>query len=272
MTISLHTGIRTATVSSEWTAWDAPFRLVVTDPWAMHHARLRVTDLVGALAAYVDRRLPAARRDARLAAILGGARDTAPRPFPYGIAAAPAEADVHRAAPAPWQQAFTAATRARDGWAVAPGPTAQALLAQHCAEMVAEEFSCGVLVAFGDHVATSGLAPVGGWRVQLRDAPDASSTLVAIDGGAISSVSSVRPWRPGRLQPLVVPASGRTVVPGWRSVAVAAADAAAASTACTGALLRGAAAPAWLAELGLPALLTDAHGGTHAVGHWPVPA
>jgi FAD:protein FMN transferase len=270
MTISLHTGIRTATVSSAWMAWDTPFRLVVTDPWAMHHARLQITDLVGALTAAVDRRLPAARRDARLAEILGGARDTTPRPFPYGITAAPAEIDVHHPAPAEWQQAFTAATRARDGWPVAPGPSAPALVAQRCAEVVAEKSSCGVLVAFGDHVATSGLAPVGGWRVQLRDAPGVSTALVAIDGGAISSVSCVRPGRPDRLQSLVVPATGRTVVPAWRSVAVAAADAPAASAACTGALLRGAMAPAWLASLGLPARLVDVHGVPHAVGHWPI--
>lgn len=270
MTISLHTGIRTATVSSAWTAWDAPFRLVVTDPWAMHHARLQVTELVGALAGAVDRRLPATRRDERLAELLGGAGDTAPRPFPYGITAAQAGADVHRPAPAAWQQAFTAATRARDGWPVAPGPAAHALIAQRCAELVAEAASCGVLVAFGDHVATSGLAPVGGWRVELRDAPDASTSLVAVDGGAITSVSCVRPGRPDRLQPIVVPATGRTIVPGWRSVAVAAADAPAASAACTGALLRGASAPAWLAALGLPARLVDVHGVPHAVGHWPV--
>jgi thiamine biosynthesis lipoprotein len=272
MTISLHTGIRAATVSSAWTAWDEPFRLVVTDPWAMHHARLQVAELLGAIAATVDRRLPAARREARLAEVLGGARDTAPRPFPYGIAAAPADADVHRPAPAGWQLAFTAAMRTRDGWYVAPGPAAPALIAQRCAERAAEAFSCGVLVAFGDHVATSGLAPVGGWRVQLLDAPAAETELVAIDGGAISSVSCVRPGRPDRLQPLVVPATGRTVVPAWRSVSVAAADAPSASAACTGALLRGAGAPEWLDELGLPALLVDAEGVEHAVGNWPVPA
>jgi thiamine biosynthesis lipoprotein len=53
---------------------------------------------------------------------------------------------------------------------------------------------------------------------------------------------------------------------------VAAATATAASAACNGALLRGACAPAWLAELGLPALLVDSHGVPHAVGRWPVPA
>jgi hypothetical protein len=272
MTISLHTGVRTATVSSAWTAWDAPFRLVVTDPWAMHNARLLMADMIGALAAAVDRRLPAARREARLVELIGGTRGAAARPFPYGITAPPAGVDVHRPAPAPWQQTFTAATRARDGWQVAPGPCAHALIAQRCAELVAESASCGVLVAFGDHVATSGLAPVGGWRVQLRDASAEPTALVAINSSAISSISCVRPGRTDRPQPFMVPATGRTVVPGWRSVAVAAADAPTASAACTGALLRGAGARAWLAELGLPALLTDVHGVAHAVGHWPVPA
>lgn len=269
MSISLHTGGRTATVSSSWTAWDAPFRLVVTDPWAMHHARRQVADVVGALVATVDRRLPAARRDSQRVQILGGTRSTPLRPFPYGITASPADGDVHRPAPTPWQQAFTAAGRARDGWSVTAGPAAPALIAPRCAVLVAEAASCGVLVAFGDHVATSGLAPVGGWRVQLQEAPAA---LVAIDGGAVSSTSCVQRGRAERLQPFVVAATGRTVVPAWRSVAVAAADAPAASAACNGALLRGACAPAWLAELGLPALLVDSHGVPHAVGRWPVPA
>jgi thiamine biosynthesis lipoprotein len=270
MTISLHTGVRTATVSTGWTAWDTPFRLVVTDPWAMHRARRLVEDQVGALVAAAG--TDARSRDARLAELLGArARTGRVRPFPYGIAGAPAGVDVHRAAPAPWQQVFASATRARDGWRVEPGPSGRALLAQRCAEEVAEVTSCGALVAFGDDVATSGLAPVGGWRVELRDAPGAEPAVVAVDGGAISSVSSVCAQRGDRLHPLVVPGSGRTVVPVWRSVAVAAADAADASAACSGALLRGAGAPAWLAGLGLPALLVDTAGTPHAVGSWPVP-
>ncbi|WP_343941093.1 hypothetical protein, partial [Pseudonocardia zijingensis] len=88
MSISLHTGIRTAAVSTAWTVWDVPFQLVVTDPWAMHHARLEVTDLIGGLVEAVDRRLPAARREERLLQLLGGDRQPAPRPFPYGIASA----------------------------------------------------------------------------------------------------------------------------------------------------------------------------------------
>jgi hypothetical protein len=270
MTILLHTGVRTATVSTEWTAWDTPFRLVVTDPWAMHRARKLVEEQVGLLVAAVAARRDAAARDALLAELLGaGARPVAVRPFPYGIATAAADADVHRSAPRSWQQAFASAARGRDGWRVEPRPSVRSLIAQRCAELVAEATCCGALVAFGDDVATSGLAPVGGWRVELRDAPDAPTTTVAVDGGAISSVTSVRADRGGRLQPLVVPGSGRVVLPVWRSVAVAAADAPAASSACAGALLRGAGAPAWLSGLGLPALLVDATGGTHTVGRWP---
>jgi len=273
MTISLHTGVRTATVSTEWTAWDTPFRLVVTDPWAMHRARKLVEEEVGGLAALAPRR-DATWQDALIAALGGGGmRAGDAGPFPYGITGASAGTDdAHRPAPAPWQQRFVAAERARGGWRIQPGPSVRALIAQHCAELVAEATSCGVLVAFGDDVATSGLAPVGGWRVELRDAPGAQASVVAVDGGAISTVSSVRAHRGGGLQPVVVPASGRTVVPVWRSVAVAAADAPAASAACSGALLRGAGAPAWLAALGLPALLADAAGVMYSVGRWPVAA
>jgi hypothetical protein len=271
MTISLHTGVRTATVSTDWTAWDTPFRLVVTDPWAMHRARRLVQEQVGVLAAIAPRTAPS--RDALLAELLGAGLGTGqPRPFPYGITGAPADAEMHRGAPTPWQQAFAAASRVREGRSIEPGPSVRALIAQRCAELVAEVTSCGVLVAFGDDIATSGLAPVGGWRVELRDVPEATATAVAVDGGAISSMSSLRAPRGGRLLPLVVPATGRTVVPVWRSVTVAAADAPAASAACSGALLRGAGAPAWLDGLGLPALLVDAAGAAHTVGPWPVPA
>jgi hypothetical protein len=270
MTILLHTGVRTATVSTEWTAWDTPFRLVVTDPWAMHRARKLVEEQIGLLVTAVAERRDAPSRDALLAELLGaGARPGHVRPFPYGIDAAASDADLHRTAPRAWQQAFASAVRGRDGWSVEPGPSVRSLIAQRCAELVAEATSCGALVAYGDDVATSGLAPVGGWRVELRDAPGAPTTAVAVDGGAISSVSTVRADRGGRLQSLRVSASGRVVPPVWRSVAVAAADAPAASAACSGALLRGVGAPAWLAGLGLPALLVDAAGAPRSVGRWP---
>ncbi len=276
MTISLHTGNHIATVSSEWTVWDTRCRLVVTDPWAMHKARFVLEEQL----TLVDRAVrPATRRrtepvdTGRLCELLG--RSIRPRPFPYGIVPAPDGLDVHQPAPEPWQLVLDAAARGRECVRLDPGATLRAWAAQLCAETVAEAMSCGVLVAFGSEVATSGLAPVGGWRVELQDAPDAPSTVVAVDGGGISRLSTVRVGQQrGRspLHPVVVPATGRTVPPAWRSVTIAAADTPAASAACAGALLRGPAAPAWLAELGLPALLVDTHGAAHPVGRWPVAA
>ncbi|WP_219415222.1 FAD:protein FMN transferase [Pseudonocardia nigra] len=282
MTVPLHTGDRTVTVCSEWSVWDTRCRLVVTDPWAMHRARRVLEEQLTAVdrvvnprrAGSVARRL---RRDGSavpvgvlLAELLGRrptVRTAEPAPFPYGLAAVPDGVDVHHPALEPWQLALDA----RDGLHLEPGPSPRAWTAQRCAELVAEATSCGVLVAVGGDVATSGLAPVGGWRVQLRDAPAGPATVVAVDGGAISQITTVRVGR-GRseLHRVVVPATGRTVVPEWRSVAVAAADGPAASAACRGALLRGTGAAGWLADLGLPARLVDRAGEVHAVGRWPV--
>jgi hypothetical protein len=276
MTIPLHTGTHIATVCSEWTVWDTRCRLVVTDPWAMHKARFVLEEQL----TLIDRVVrPATRRrtvpvdTSRLCALLG--RTVEQRPFPYGIAPAPDGLDVHQPAPEPWQFVLDAAARGRESVRLDSGATLRAWAAQLCAESVAEAMSCGVLVAFGSEVATSGLAPVGGWRVELQDTPRAASSVVAVDGGGISRLSTVRVGRQrdrSSLRPVVVPATGRTVPPAWRSVTVAAADTPAASAACAGALLRGGAAPAWLAELGLPALLVDTNGAAHAVGRWPVPA
>jgi thiamine biosynthesis lipoprotein len=287
---ALHTGVRTATVCTEWSVWDTRCRLVVTDPWALHRARGVLEEQLTAVDRVVNPRRPGSvarrlRRDgvrvafgALLAEPLGagsGPRGAEPRPFPYGLTAAPEGADVHQPAPDPWQLALEATTMCqRDGMHLEPGPSARAWTAQRCAELVAEVTSCGVLVALGSDVATSGLAPVGGWRLELLDVPDAPA-VIAIDGGAVSRLSTVRAGQPrGRseLHRIVVPATGRTVLPAWRSVTVAAATAPSANAACTGALLRGACAPGWLAELGLPARLVDRDGAVHAVGRWPVAA
>ena len=284
MSIPLRTGTRAVTVSSEWMVWDARCRLVVTDPWAMHRAR----ELLEQEFTAIDRALRPRRRvrravhgdgpllvpDAALACLFGpgaAARSAQPAPFPYGLAAAPPDAEVHHPAPGRAQLALDAATARRDGMWLEPEPSLRARTAQRCAELVAEEMSCGALVAFGGDIATSGLAPSGGWRVELRDGPDAPR-VVAVDGGAICRLSPLRRMR-GRATPcpVVVPASGRTVVPVWRSVTVAAADAPAASAACASALLRGKTAPGWLAGRGLPALLVAADGAPHAVGNWPLP-
>jgi thiamine biosynthesis lipoprotein len=145
------------------------------------------------------------------------------------------------------------------------------MISQRCAQLVADVTSCGVLISFGDDVATSGLAPLGGWRVELFDTAGAqrSGVVVAIDGGAISSMSSACAQRGAGRRTRVPPTTGPTSTPVWRSVTVAAADAPTASAACSRAMLWGEDAPALLAGFGLPALLIDTAGAAHTAGSWP---
>lgn len=244
MTTLLHTGFRTATVGDNWSAWDTPGRLVVTDPWALERARTVVAQQLAELGAILRSR-SAVRRTFRD----GGwaARGHHVDPFPYGLASGGTAAPPHLCLPLP---ARRTARRAR--LRLGPGPTLRAWTAQRCAEAVAAETMCGAMVAIGGDVATSGLAPAGGWRIDLPGGP------LAVDGGALSRVEVH-----GRL---VVAATGRTVAPHWRTVTVIAANGPAASAACAGALLRGAAAPDWLARMSLAARLTDTAGTTHDVG------
>jgi thiamine biosynthesis lipoprotein len=58
----------------------------------------------------------------------------------------------------------------------------------------------------------------------------------------------------------------------WRTVSVAAASCTDANIASTAALVRKRAATAWLADLGLPAMLVDWSGEVTRVGGWPEPA
>jgi thiamine biosynthesis lipoprotein ApbE len=60
---------------------------------------------------------------------------------------------------------------------------------------------------------------------------------------------------------VIDPRTGAPVVPIWRSVTVVAEDCVTANAHSIAAVVRGAGAGQWLAELGLPALLIDADGG-----------
>jgi len=55
----------------------------------------------------------------------------------------------------------------------------------------------------------------------------------------------------------------------WRTVSVAAGTCADANTASTAAIIRGEAALAWLAELGVPARLVAESGAVVTLGGWP---
>lgn len=162
------------------------------------------------------------------------------------------------------------------GVALDLGATAKAWVADRGARAVYEAAGCGVLVGIGGDLAFAGPAPAGGWRVHVTDdhrsGPDAPGQTVSFaSGGLATSSVAVRRWRRGAqtLHHIIDPALGAPARGPWRTVSVAAADCADANIAATAALVRGARAPRWLQELGLPARLVAHDGTVVRVGGWP---
>jgi thiamine biosynthesis lipoprotein len=91
------------------------------------------------------------------------------------------------------------------------------------------------------------------------------------DGGLATSGTCSRSWRRGgqRLHHIVDPRTGRSADSCWATASVAAASCVGANTASTAAIIRSAAAPAWLAGLGLPARLVSVNGTVTTTGEWP---
>jgi hypothetical protein len=261
MTVLLHTSSRTVTIGAEFAVWDMPCRVVLTDPWQLREARdvlrreLTALDRVARSRARVVRRLRTA-----------GVRPPTPAtsPYPYGVATAPANGVVHHQISAPLLLDVGRGRRKPLG--LDPVPTLTAIAVQRCAEAVADATRCGVLVAIKGDVATSGLAPAGGWRIELPAAPDTVPTVLAVDGGALCALGLPTA---GPLRKLVVTATARAVHPVWRHLVVLGRSAPGASAAASGAMLRGVAAGAWLAERGLGGRLVDDGGSWQEVGRWP---
>jgi FAD:protein FMN transferase len=159
------------------------------------------------------------------------------------------------------------------------GATAKAWAADRAAEAIAAELGCGVLVNLGGDIAVSGQAPAGGWRVRVQDItgrpedpPAGPAAVVAItSGGLATSSTAARRWRRGGdvLHHILDPRSGLPAAPVWRTVSVAAATCTDANTASTAAIIRGEAAPPWLAGLGLAARLVAESGAVLTLGGWP---
>ena len=159
------------------------------------------------------------------------------------------------------------------------GATAKAWAADRAAARIAAATGGGVLVSLGGDVAVSGPPPGGGWRIRVQDIsgrpedpPTGPSAVVAIRGGGLATSSTAaRRWRRGGdvLHHILDPRTGLPAPPVWRTVSVAAATCTDANIASTAAIIRGRAAPAWLAELGLPARLVDEAGRVHTVSGWP---
>jgi FAD:protein FMN transferase len=156
------------------------------------------------------------------------------------------------------------------------GATAKAWAADQCAEQIADQLRCGVLVSLGGDVAVAGEPPAGGWRIRVTDdhaAPDTApgQTVAISSGGLATSSTTVRAWSAGGrpLHHIVDPATGAPATTCWRTVSVAAATCTDANTASTAAIIRGASAPGWLSGLGLPARLVGQDGTIVTTAGWP---
>ena len=159
------------------------------------------------------------------------------------------------------------------------GASAKAWAADRAAAAAAEAGDCGVLVGIGGDFAASGMAPAAGWRIHVTDDhrsdPSAPGQTVSIrSGGLATSSTAVRRWSHDgmTMHHIIDPATHAPVRETWRTVSVAAASCTDANIATTAALVRAAAAPSWLAGLGLPARLVDRQGGVSVIGEWPAGA
>jgi thiamine biosynthesis lipoprotein len=158
------------------------------------------------------------------------------------------------------------------------GSSAKALCADRIAGAAARAGSCGALAALGGDVSLAGPAPGQGWEIRVTDdhradPAAAGETIFITTGGLATSSVASRRWSHGgrTMHHVLDPRSGQPVGGPLRTVSVAAASCVDANIAATAALVRGAAAPAWLAELGLPARLAWHEGEASYVAGWPRP-
>jgi FAD:protein FMN transferase len=159
------------------------------------------------------------------------------------------------------------------------GATAKALAADLGAGAARDAVQGGgVLVSLGGDVAVAGTPPEEGWHVQIAEdsraeiTPD-GETIAVRSGGVATSSTTVRRWRRGgvELHHIIDPVTGLPSAGPWRTVTVVAGGCVDANIAATGAIVRGASAPAWLESAGLPARLVDRDGAVLRVGGWPAP-
>jgi FAD:protein FMN transferase len=159
------------------------------------------------------------------------------------------------------------------------GATAKAWAADRSAARLAERFGCGVLVSLGGDIAVAGQPPPGGWRIRVQDTcghpqdpPAGPSTVVSIRaGGLATSSTTARRWRRGGeiLHHILDPRTGLPARIVWRTASVTAGSCADANAASTAAIIKGHAAPHWLAAAGLAARLVDISGAVQTVAGWP---
>jgi len=134
----------------------------------------------------------------------------------------------------------------------------------------------GVLVSLGGDIATAGQPPPGGWQILVTDdsntPPDGDGDRITIaTGGLATSSTMVRRWNRGDLSMhhLIDPETGLPATGRWRTVTVAAQSCLLANAVTTASVVRGAAAPDWVGELGLPGRFVAADGAVVTTAGWP---
>jgi len=134
-----------------------------------------------------------------------------------------------------------------EGASIDLAASTKAWAADLAARMVEESLDVGVLVDCGGHVAVCGLAPDGGWPVQIGGR---GGEEVCLYSGGLATSTFADAESP------------------WSMVTVAAATCVASNAASTAALLIGEHATAWLDDLNLPARLVRADGEIVLTGGW----
>jgi thiamine biosynthesis lipoprotein len=159
------------------------------------------------------------------------------------------------------------------------GATGKAFAADLVAADLAERLSGAVAVSVGGDVAVGvpeGCEPhwwevvVAETRTDLADRPQDTTTVHLVQGGLATSTVRARHWsRGGRdWHHVLDPRNGLPVGGPWRSATALGHTCSAANTATTAALVLGTAAPEWLADRDVAALLVDEQGRRHATPRW----
>jgi FAD:protein FMN transferase len=166
--------------------------------------------------------------------------------------------------------------RMPDGVLLDLGASAKALVVDKAVASAAAQCAGGVLVNVGGDLAVAGPSPADGWSVLVADSHRAPSDgpgqrIAVHDGALATSSTTVRRWtQAGTVRHHIVdPATGAPAPETWRTVSVAASSCVDANAASTASILKGEAAPGWLAECKLPARLVRPDGRVLTVADWP---
>ncbi|UYP19805.1 hypothetical protein OED52_04400 [Rhodococcus sp. Z13] len=258
--------------SNEWWEWDRQIALAVTEPSALHRARMIVRGVVAESVAAADSRngnaeihgvnlaqgtpVPLGPRLASMIrSALRAARLTGGTVTP--VDSDDASLDVESVPPIHPIPTYLDihldgdTVRAPFGVSIDLGGTISSDTADHAARLAARTLECGVLVRVDSVTATAGHCPAGGWQVPLPD----RGFVELPTGHAMASHTGGVDDPEDR----------------WRIVTVIADDAVWADAAARTALHRGIGAVSWLEQYDLAARLVDSHGRVRTTAAWSDP-